>query len=109
MERLIPFFSSLMVLAISGATLTADDKDKLTGAEIISKHLAAVGGKEALAKVKSRIAIGTAGKENDSPAPMAVMSEAPNRVSAIYSVPRLQLAIDLRRQQSDCPAPPHLS
>jgi hypothetical protein len=84
MKRLMPFFSSLMVLALSAATLTADDKDKLSGAEIISKHLAAVGGREALAKVKSRIAIGTARKDNDSAAPMAVMSEAPNRVSAIY-------------------------
>jgi len=82
MKRLIPFLSLLMLLVFSAATVAADEK--LSGAEIIGKHLAAVGGKEALAKVKSRIAIGTARKDNDSAAPMAVMSEAPNRVSAIY-------------------------
>src|SRR5207247_3540308 len=84
MKRTKSFFSLVMTLAVSAAALTADDKDKLSGAVIINKHLAAVGGKEALAKIKSRVAIGTARKDNDAAAPMAVMSEAPNRVSAIY-------------------------
>jgi hypothetical protein len=74
----------LTVLAISGRGLAVDDKDKLSGAEIVNKHLAAVGGKQALAKIKSRVAIGNATKDSDPAAPMAVMSEAPNRVSAIY-------------------------
>jgi hypothetical protein len=83
MKKLLPFFSLLTVLALSAGVFAADDKDKLSGAEIINKHIAAVGGKAALSKIQSRVAIGTAKKDNDAAIPVAIMSE-PNRLSAVY-------------------------
>lgn len=78
---------ALQILLIFGvlsfSALAADDKDKLSATEVLSKHLAAVGGAEAIGRIKSRVAIGTAKKDADAAAPVAVMSEAPNRVSAI--------------------------
>lgn len=84
MKPWVLFFSWLI---LSSTSLWADSQPQspqnLSGAEIISKHLTAVGGKEALAKFKSRVAIGTVKKESEPEAQMAIMSEAPNRLSAI--------------------------
>ena len=68
--------SSLFVpaMASSGAQATAD--------EIIEKHLAAVGGRDALAKLTSQKATGTmtiATPNGDLTGPVEMLSKAPNK------------------------------
>jgi hypothetical protein len=84
MKRSVSLLSSLILVAFSAAAFRADEKQKLTAAEIINKHIEAAGGKASLARIKSRIAIGTAKKDSDPAVPVAIMSEAPSRVSAFY-------------------------
>jgi hypothetical protein len=77
-------FASLTLLTIGMVLLAADEKPQMTGVEIINKHIEAAGGTATLAKIKSRVAIGIAKKDSDAAVPVAIMSEAPNRISAIY-------------------------
>ncbi len=59
-------------------------EDKLTAQEIISKHLAAIGGKENLAKVKTLVATGKVKRESLPETAMLMVSEAPDRLSIAY-------------------------
>lgn len=83
-KRIIAILSLTLLLAWSMTAFAADDKDLPTAEQIIEKHLAAIGGKEALSKIKTRVAQGTVKKDSETPAKFAIMSEAPNRVSAFY-------------------------
>ncbi|MFN7948494.1 MAG: hypothetical protein U0Z53_24290 [Blastocatellia bacterium] len=82
MKKLSVLLPLLLALTLAGSARTADEK--LSAADIISKHLTAIGGKEALAKIKTRVAIGTVRRENQADVPMYIFSEAPDRVSAAY-------------------------
>lgn len=84
MKRSVARSASLLLLVATTVRVAADEKPQMTGVEIIAKHIQAAGGKEALAKIRSRVATGIAKKDSDAAVPVAIMSEAPNRVSAVY-------------------------
>ena len=73
----------LMILLTPLANVFGQAEQKLTADEIIDKHLAAIGGREALAKLKTRVAVGTIRKESEPEGRLAVMSE-PNKLSVFY-------------------------
>jgi len=78
------FARLLCFLCVLSASVAAGQDQKLSANQIIEKHLEAIGGRQALAKFKSRVAIGTIKKENEPDGQMIVMSELPNRLSAFY-------------------------
>jgi hypothetical protein len=84
MKNVAGLLASLTLVALTAAGFASGETPQMTGVEIINKHLQAVGGKEALTRIKSRVAIGVAKKDSDAAVPVAIMSEAPNHVSAIY-------------------------
>ncbi|MFL6209937.1 MAG: hypothetical protein ACJ74W_13855 [Pyrinomonadaceae bacterium] len=78
-----PLICLLLLLCVCATNVLAAD-DQLTADQIINKHLEAVGGRAALAKFKTRVALGTIKKESEPEGKLAVMSEAPNRLSVFY-------------------------
>ena len=84
MRRFIANSLLFWTLIFAVGAVSSDGQQSLTAAEIVNKHLSAVGGRQPLAGFKSRVAIGTVKKENDPEFRMAIVSEAPDRVSAIY-------------------------
>ena len=74
----------LLALAAAAFPAARDDKRQLSAEEIIGKHLEAVGGRQALARIKSRVAVGTFKKETEPESQMAIVSESPDRVAAVF-------------------------
>ncbi len=84
MNRFLSGLLACLMLSTTTASSFDEKRSNLSAEEIIARHLAAAGGKEKLLKFRSRIAIGTVKKENEPEGKMAIMSELPNRFSAVF-------------------------
>lgn len=85
MRRLLAFPSLILIAFVSSATPASAQ----TADEIIEKHLAAMGGREALGKLTSRRVTGTitVGTPNgDLSGPIEVDSKAPNKARAYFKL-----------------------
>ena len=98
--------SLVFVVTILSASAQAQN---LTVADIVAKHFEAIGGRAALAKLKSRVAAGTVQMENEPAANMAIMSEMPNRVSAVFVFEKYDLHMSFDGKESIVrPIPPRM-
>ncbi len=84
MRTILRSLCTVTMITLSVSAGAQDKEKRLDASEIIASHLEACGGRAALSKFKSRVAVGTVQKESAAAVPFAIMSEAPNRVSAIY-------------------------
>lgn len=82
-RRALTLFFISLCLCATVAPSAAQEKG-LTGEEIVNRHLEAAGGREALARFRTRVATGTVKKENEPEGKLWVVSEAPDRLSAAY-------------------------
>jgi hypothetical protein len=74
-------FALLCIFSLTAVAATRDDK--MSAEEILKRHLAAIGGKEAATKFKTRVASGTIKKENDPERKFAIASE-PGKIAALF-------------------------
>src|SRR2546427_12471476 len=80
-------FAVLLSMAyIFAGSIASGQDQKLTGDQIINKHLEAVGGKEAMARFKTRVALGTGRKENEPEGRLAGMSGATGGRSLFFGL-----------------------
>lgn len=77
------FFSALLALTLLPALSGAANAQSLTADQIIDKHLAAIGGREALTKITTRKATGTLSVDTPVGAlsgPIEMFAKVPNKV-----------------------------
>jgi hypothetical protein len=78
-------FSVLFFFLLLTSVFAQDNKNNLTAEQIIEKHFVAVGGKEKLSAIKSRVAIGFIKVANQGkPIQFVLFTESPNRLTAYY-------------------------
>ena len=83
--RLSPLLPMLLIAVIPGTGLA----QTLTTDQVVEKHLAAVGGREALSKITSRKATGTmtiSTPAGDLTGPLEMTAKAPNKMRAVIRV-----------------------
>lgn len=85
------FLLQLLTLVLLLVCKATAQNNLLSATEIINRHLEAAGGKDTLAKISTRVATGVFRMESYPDQKMAIMSERPNRISAIFLFPDYDL------------------